>query len=267
MRVGCCAYSYRQYLGNYRDPRSPKPGAETLESFMQRCSDLDLDGVELTSYYFESTDDAYLNRLKAHACRLGLHISGAAVGNNFCQADPAERARQVADVKKWTDAAYRLGAPCLRVFAGPVPAGQTEEACVGWVVDSLKACADHAEPMGVILALENHGGITTRVEQVLDLIRRVGSDCVKVNLDTGNYRTDPYREIAETVPHAAMAHVKTETRTPDGGKELLDYARIIETLKAAGYRGYLDIEYEAAEDPMTAVPKFAKELLRLTGRP
>lgn len=267
MRVGCCAYSYRQYLGNYRDPKDPKPGTMTLESFMQRCSDMDLDGVELTAYYFASTDDAYLNRLKALACKLGLHISGAAVGNNFCQADPAERAKQVADVKKWTDVAYKLGAPCLRVFAGPAPQGRTDEECMGWVVECLKACADYAAPKGVILALENHGGITTRAEQVLSLIKSVGSEWVRVNLDTGNYRTDPYREIAETVPYAVLAHVKTETRTPDGKKEPLDYANIIETLKSVDYRGYLDIEYEAAEDPMTAVPKFAKELLRLTGRP
>jgi sugar phosphate isomerase/epimerase len=239
----------------------------TLESFMQRCSDMDLDGVELTAYYFESTEDRYLNRLKAQACKLGLHISGAAVGNNFCQPDPAQRAAQVADVKKWTDVAYRLGAPCLRVFAGPAPKGHTDEECMGWVVRCLQECAEYAAPRGVILALENHGGVTTRAEQVLSLIRDVGSEWVRVNLDTGNYRTDPYREIAETVPFAAMAHVKTETRTPDGQKEILDYTKIIETLKTAGFRGYLDIEYEAAEDPMTAVPRFARELLRLTGRP
>ncbi len=146
MRVGCCAYSYRQYLGNYRDPKDPKTGTMTLESFMQRCSDMDLDGVELTGYYFASTDDAYLNRLKALACKLGLHISGAAVGNNFCQVDPADRARQVADVKKWTDVAYKLGAPCLRVFAGPAPQGRTDEECMGWVVQCLKECAAYAAP-------------------------------------------------------------------------------------------------------------------------
>lgn len=125
MRLGCAAYSYRQYL---------QDGSMTLDDFMQRAADMWLDGVELTAYYFSSTDDAYLMHLKQRAYRLGLDIFAAAVGNNFCKADPEERAGQVELVKTWTDIAFKLGAPCLRVFAGPLPDGYTEKEARTWTV-------------------------------------------------------------------------------------------------------------------------------------
>ena len=87
MRVGCCAYSFRNHLGNYRDPANPKPGKMTLEAFLDKSCEMGLDGVELTAYYFPSLETDYLNQLKRQACKLGLHIAGTAVGNNFCQAD------------------------------------------------------------------------------------------------------------------------------------------------------------------------------------
>ena len=113
-----------------------------------------------------------------------------------------------------------------------------------------------------MLALENHGGITSTAEQVEALIAAVPSDWLAVNLDTGNFRHDPYGSIRRIAPLAVTCHAKTEIPAPDG-KTDVDFARIVDDLNAVGYRGYLSIEYEAAEDPMTAVPRFSAELLRL----
>jgi len=253
VHVGCCAYSYRQYLTK---------GEMTLEQFLDLGVDMDLDGVELTSYYFPNTETQTLYDVKRMALRRGLEVSGAAVGNNFCQADPAKRAEQVQMVKDWVRHSVKLGAPLLRVFAGGVPDGSTEDEAREWTVASLQECAEVAAEEGVMLALENHGGITATVEQVEALIAAAGSDWVASNLDTGNYRTDPYGSITRTVPLAITAHVKTEVPGPNG-KEDVDIESVISALKAGGYRGYLSIEYEADEDPMTAVPRFVKTLQRL----
>ncbi|MBT5532971.1 sugar phosphate isomerase/epimerase, partial [Candidatus Poribacteria bacterium] len=107
MHVGCCAYSYRQYLTK---------GEMTLEQFLDLGVEMDLDGVELTSYYFPDTETSTLYDVKRMALRRGLEVSGAAVGNNFCQADPAKRAEQVQMVKDWVRHSVKLGAPLLRVF-------------------------------------------------------------------------------------------------------------------------------------------------------
>lgn len=253
MRVSCAAYSFRQYLQN---------GEMSLEDFIRKGYEMGLDGVELTSYYFPTTDLDYLKRLKRLALSYGLDIAGTAIGGSFALPE-GERAEQVALAKEWVDVSVTLGAPCLRVFGGRVPEGHTEEEAVGWCVAGLKEAAEYAEERGVVLALENHGGITATSERVRQLVEGVGSDWVRVNLDLGNYREEPYRQIAETVPYAVTTHVKTQWRDPSGQRFLLDYPRVVRILRDEGYKGYLSIEYEAEEDPILAVPRFAGYLKSL----
>ena len=252
MHVGCCAYSYRQYLTS---------GEMTLEGFLDLCAEIGFDGVELTAYYFPNTETETLYAIKRLALKRGLDISGTAVGNNFCQPDPAVRAEQVQMVKDWVDNSVKLGAPFVRVFAGPVPKGHTEDEAREWTIASLQKCADYAAERGIVIALENHGGITSTVEQVEALLNGVDSEWLAVNLDTGNYRQDPYGSIKRTAPYAITCHLKSEVPTADG-KEPADIERIIADLNEVGYRGYLSIEFEAAEDPMTGVPAFAQKLFR-----
>jgi sugar phosphate isomerase/epimerase len=253
MKVSCAAYSFRQYL---------QSGEMSLEDFIRKGYEMGLDGVELTSYYFPNTHAQFLKGLKRTALAYGLDIAGAAIGGAFAVPDGA-RADQVSLAREWVDVAVTLGAPCLRVFAGPVPEGHTEEEAVAWCIAGLSEAARYAEERGVVLALENHGGITSTVEQVKRLVEGVGSDWLRVNLDLGNYRTDPYREIAETIPYAVTTHVKTEGRDASGQHFLLDQPRILQVLRQGGYKGYLSIEYEADEDPMLAVPRFANYLKSL----
>lgn len=253
MHVGSCAYSFRDYLTQ---------GKMSLEGFLDKAVEMNLDGVELTAYYFPDTERETLYALKRMALKRGLEISGTAVGNNFCLADPDKRAEQIAMVKKWLEHSVRLGAPVMRVFAGGVPRGHTEEEARQWTITALQECVESAKEYGVLLALENHGGITATAEQVETIVKGVGSEWLAVNLDTGNFHQDPYTSIRRIAPLAVTCHAKTEIPTPTG-KEIADFSRIVNDLKAVGYRGYLSIEYEAAEDPLIAVPRFAAELLRL----
>jgi sugar phosphate isomerase/epimerase len=252
MKISCCGYSFRQYL---------KDGGMSLEDFLDKAVEMGIDGVELTAYYFPTTETDYLSKLKREVFLRGLDISGTAVGNNFCQADPQRRREQIEMVKRWVDISYHLGAPCMRVFAGGVPEGHTEEEAFGWVVDALRECVEYTAPKGVILALENHGGITSTADQVLKIYNAVSSEWLGINLDTGNFRADPYNEIAKVAPYAVTTHAKTDIYNPQTGKrEKADFARISDILREAGYRGYISIEYEEAEDPMTAVPRFVEYL-------
>ncbi|MGC8833688.1 MAG: sugar phosphate isomerase/epimerase family protein [Armatimonadota bacterium] len=250
VKLSCCAYSFRQYL---------QSGQMTLEQFVRKCADIGLDGVELTAYYFPTTDEAYLHRLKRFVFLQGLDISGTAVGNNFCQPSPEVRKQQIALVRQWIDISAALGSPVLRVFAGPVPQGHTEEEAREWTIEALKECAEYAQARGVMLALENHGGITDTAEKTISLIKSVASDWVGANLDFGNYHENPYEEIAATAPYAITTHAKTHTEGPNGREEL-DYTRIAQIMFENDYKGYISIEYEEREDPMSAIPRFVEKL-------
>lgn len=251
MRIGCCAYSYREYL---------QSGKMSLEDFVKTCYEMGLDGVELTSYYFPSTDDKYLKDLKKLVFSYGLHISGTAVGSNFCQADESKRVEHEKMTMDWIDHSVILGAPCIRVFAGPVPEGQTEEEAFGWAVQSLKRCVEYGRKKGVVVALENHGGITSTAHQVLEIVEAVKDDWFGINLDFGNYRT-PYEEYQMTAPYTVTTHAKTHYSGRSGAVEV-DYGKVSQIMQKAGYKGYISIEYEGTEDPITAVPRFVGYLKR-----
>src|SRR5262249_11308432 len=172
LRLSVAAYSYRQYL----DLKKPKQPAMTLDDFIDKAATSGCDAVELTQYYFPETSPAYLARLKLHCSRLGLDVSGTAVRNDFCTADPAKRAADLKSVKEWTEITARLGGKTMRVFAGNTPQGDTEEKARARCVEALQEACEHAAGFGVYLALENHGGITSTPEQLLAIVTAVRSD-------------------------------------------------------------------------------------------
>ena len=258
LKLSLAAYSFRQFL-------DVKKGSMTLFDFIDFAADLPLDAVELTSYYFADTSDAYLDKLREYAARKRRPISGVPVGNTFTVKDDARRAREIQNVKDWTTRAARLGARTVRIFAGTLEKGEELAVAQRRVVDALNECCPVAERLGVQLALENHGGITDTAEHLLDLVRPVRSPALGVNIDTGNFRTaDPYREITAIVPYGVVAQVKTEL-FPGNRREEADLARVVRILKDGNFHGYVALEYEAAEDPKVAVPRYVRELRRLIG--
>jgi sugar phosphate isomerase/epimerase len=258
LKLSLAAYSFRQFL----DLKKP---SMTLFDFIDLGAGLPLDAVELTSYYFAETTDAYLDKLKAHATAKKLAISGVPVGNNFCLADDGKRQEEVEKVKQWIGRAARLGAQTVRIFAGNLPKGDTLATAQKRVVDAMNECCAVAEKAGVLLALENHGGITDTAEHLLELVKPIKSAALGVNIDTGNFHTpDPYADIAKIAPYGVVAQVKTEVY-PGNKKQAADLGRVVKILKDANFHGYVALEYEAAEDPKVAVPRHIRELRKLIG--
>ncbi|MGQ0635834.1 MAG: sugar phosphate isomerase/epimerase family protein [Planctomycetaceae bacterium] len=258
MKLSLAAYSFRQQLTREKT-------AMTLDDFVRLCADLNLDGVELTSYYFpKDFGDDYLIHLKQLTFRLGLDISGTAIANDFCLPPGPERDQTLAHTRKWIDHAAVLGAPVIRIFAGNVAAGDTVETALEFCIAGINECLEYAKKKGVCLALENHHGVTSTPEQMLKIVAGVrDSPWFGVNLDAGNFRTpDPYGDLAKIAPYAVNAQIKTDI-FPSGRKEETDLARVVKILSDAGYRGYLVLEYEGEEEAPRAVPRHIDALRKL----
>ncbi len=158
LRTAICAYSFRSQLKN---------GSMTYDDLVHMAVDLGLDGLDLTVYWFPNTTNKFLMPLRNLAIRNGVPIYSISVRTDMCQPTAELQAAEVDGVNKWVDVAAKLGAGHIRVFGGKVPKGRTEDEAAGWVAEILKRSAEYAGSKGVILGLENHGGITLRLAEQL----------------------------------------------------------------------------------------------------
>ncbi len=258
IKVGCAAQSYQKYL---RDK------SMTLEQFIDAAAEMGCDGVELTSYYWpENFDLAYLNKIKRKCFLLGLDISATSVGNSFTMPAGPDRDKQIEHVKQWITYAAEMGAPCMRVFGGSVGKDVSREDALKWAIEGFEVVLPFAEKNGVILAVENHGGMPATADEVIRILDAVKSDWIGANLDTGNFRTaDPYADMAKTAPYTVTTHHKTEVAPAGKPKEPTDLKKIVGILRNAGYRGYLTLEFEGKGEPREVVPEAIKAMRAAVG--
>jgi sugar phosphate isomerase/epimerase len=261
MHLSVAAYSFRKYFTDFRRGGSTaKKGVWGLEDFVDLCAEYGLPGTELTSYYVpEPLPAQYLQRLRRRALLAGLTVSGTAIGNTFTHPAGPERDKEIAYTKLWIDRAADMGAPTIRIFAGNLQKGTTEAQARQLTIDAIRECCEYAGRKGVMLALENHGGIVSTADQLLSIVRDIDSEWFGVNWDSGNFRSEnAYDELTAIAPYAVTAQIKTKV----AGKPA-DLARVVRILKDVNYRGWVALEYEDDEEPKVAVPRYLAELRKL----
>lgn len=229
-------------------------------------------GVELLDYFWAERSGAEIDKTRQQVADAGLELAVYSIGNDFFQPDRAVWEQQLADFKTGVEVADRLEVRTMRVFSGNAKPGYELEQGLSWIVDGLAAGAEHAAQHGVTLALENHGLMAGRSDQVQQIIDTVGSPFLRANIDTGNFLlvnqnpTDAARALADM---AALVHLKDfrharpdETahvyKGLDGtgftgavvGQGEVDLPAIVAILRAAGYDGWLSLEYEGGDDPL-----------------
>lgn len=220
----------------------------SLFELIDYCANQGFDAVDLTGYYFpdypKTPSDEFINNLKRYAFKMGVEISGTGVRNDFADPDPAKRAADVKHVKEWIDVAAKLGAPVIRVFAGPIPSGYENkwDEIAKYMAASLKECADYGKLRGVLVGVQNHGDFLKTADETIKLVKMVNSDWLGVIVDTGYFITDdPYIDIEKIMPYAVNFQVK---ESPFGvlSRVRIDMPRLLRIVSNSGYRGYLPIE-------------------------
>jgi sugar phosphate isomerase/epimerase len=251
LRTAICAYSFRDEL---------KSGKLTYMDLVRMAVELDVDGLDLTVYWFPPRLDGFLMPLKQLAFRHAVELYSISISTNCCQQAPERQAAEVARIREWVDVAEKLGAGHIRVFGGTVPKGATEDQAAGWVVEVLKRATEYSGTKGVTLGLENHGGITERAERIIQIVKAVDSPWLGINVDTGNFRRDAYNQLRMCMPYAVNSQVKSDIADETGKRGPADLDRIIRMFAETSYKGYFALEYEASEPAATAVPRITREL-------
>lgn len=256
-----------------------KPTKYPIEDVIEDAARLGFDGVEILHRQMTDESPAYVNSLKKRAFTLGLSMPMLSIHQDFVSPAADERAKMIDHTVRCLELAARLGIPCVRLNSGrwktipsfddlmkvkgdepPLPGYKLEDA-IGWCVSSIEKCLPTCEKLGVMLALENHWGLTTSIDNLLNIHQKVNSPWLGINMDTGNYPGDPYAGIERLAPKATIVQAKTYYGGGEWYTLELDYKRIAGILRKANYNGWVSLEMEGKETPKTAVAK-SYEVLR-----
>lgn len=250
-----------------------------IERVIENASKLGFDGVEILHRQMESEEVPYMNKLKRLAFDAGLALPMLSIHQSFVKPDAEARKKDIEHTKRCIQLAVQMGIPCIRMNTGswgtgrsnpdyyktgietPLP-GYTDEDAIKWCIDGLAECLIDAEKAGVILAIENHWGLSSNIDYLERIYLALkDSPSMGLNLDTGNYVGDPYPQFERLVGHADIIQAKTYY---GGGHYYdldLDYPRIGKIAREKGFKGYVSLEMEGKENPDIAVPK-SLEVLR-----
>ncbi|HEV8270809.1 MAG TPA: sugar phosphate isomerase/epimerase family protein [Chitinophagaceae bacterium] len=245
-------------LNAYSFNKSLTDGSMSIDELIGFCSATGFDGVDITAYYFkgypEIPPDDYLFDIKRKAFKAGLEITGTGVRNDFTIADKAKREGEVQLVKNWIEAASKMGAAVLRIFSGTQKnEGIPREQVTEWMLRDIQTCVDHGKQHGVIIGMQNHNDFIQTADQIISIVETINSPWFGIILDIGSYRiNEPFAEIEKSIRHAVNWQVK-EKMFINGRETDTDLNKLINMIKASGYRGYLPIETLGEGDPKIKV--------------
>jgi sugar phosphate isomerase/epimerase len=267
--LGVSTYSYWHFL----------PQKYPIENVIEDAARLGFDGVEILHRQMAEESTGYLNKLKRLAFVNGLDLYMLSIHQDFVDPDADKRQKDIDHTKHTIDLAHQMGIPAIRLNTGrwntiasfddlmkaggqePPIEGYKEDDAFKWVIDSIEKCLPHAEERGVVMALENHWGLSTKPDNLLRICKAFDSPWLGMNVDTGNYVGDPYPQMEQLAPYATIVQAKTYYGGGVWYTLDLDYKRIAAILREAGFRGWISLEMEGKESAQTAVPK-SLEVLR-----
>lgn len=178
---------------------------------------------------------------------------------NLATSDAAERKTAVENHYKWVDAAAAMGCHSIRVN---LSGSREAEEWTTNSVDGLTQLATYAKTKNINVIVENHGGLSSNGALLAEVMTKVGMDNCGTLPDFGNFcirmertdegwncadRYDVYKGVEELMPHAKGVSAKAYSFDENGNESRMDYVKILQIVKDAGYKGYIGVEYEGRE--------------------
>jgi sugar phosphate isomerase/epimerase len=284
--MGTSAMKISNYSLNYA--RAIKQGQTDVFRFLATCRELGLEGASVHLGDLPGTGPDVLARVRRAYLDNFLSMAMFTVSTNYGRGGDAGL-EDGGPIREAIRAASFLGAPLLRVFAGS--AGDDRAAAWARAVSGVRRTCEEAAKVGLPVGLQNHnhGGLCATGADVLRLVKEVDHPNLTAVLDCGQFlgsggasgapasglrEDDLYESIRLVAPLARHVRVKFYRPRPDGSEPFVDYARVVDMLRAVHYAGFLDIVYEppaqGGEPIASAMPRivrFLRGLLRDVSSP
>jgi L-ribulose-5-phosphate 3-epimerase len=220
-----------------------------LDFAQQATTEYGIDAVEYVNQFFKdkAKDQIYLAEMKSRAADQGVRNVLIMIDNEGYLGDPdnAKRTKAVESHYPWVEAAKYLGCHSIRVnaYSKGMPDEQSKLAA-----DGLRRLSEFAKPYGLNIIVENHGGLSSNGKWLMGVIKAVNLDNCGTLPDFGNFQDyDRYTAVEEMMPAAKGVSAKSHDFDAEGNETKTDYRRMMKIVLAAGYHGYVGIEYEGSK--------------------
>jgi sugar phosphate isomerase/epimerase len=285
----------RLCVSTYSLWRWQRENDKSLEEVVDAIAGCDVAGIEFVAPIAAAKQDPRrrATELRKRAEKRALAVASYCVGAELLR-PPGEQRKVVEQLKREVDVAAELGAPSMRHdvtrgFTGDHAPGlngaRSFEAALKAVVPAIGEVADYAASKNIRTSLENHGFYMQNSRRVERLIKAVAHENFGLTIDMGNFlcvNEDPVAAVRRLAKYAQMAHVKDfhvrpkKSMPPTGwfatptpialrgaivGHGVINVPAEIKLLQAAGYDGFVSLEFEGMEEPLTAV-KLGLDYLR-----
>jgi L-ribulose-5-phosphate 3-epimerase len=213
-----------------------------------------IEGLEFVNQLWEAPTSDYVRRLKRNMSSTGTKaVLIMCDGEGFLgHTDKVQRLQAADNHRKWVDITAELGGHAIRTNMYPgekQPATPAEiDDFVGRCVESFSKLCEYAAQRSISVIIENHGGVSSNPDVVVKLMEQAKLKNLGTLPDFGNFpkEADKYGAVTKLMPFAKGVSVKCFDFDAQGKETTIDLDRMMKIVDAAGYRGWLGIEYEGS---------------------
>ena len=258
-----------------------KSGELSPLDFAKKARSFDIDAIEYVSGLYTNHTDI-LNKISMQKLSKELLKRSDDYGidnvlimidsqGSLASSNKKERLKAIDNHKKWIDFSYEIGCETMRVNLS----GETK--LERWTENSIKSLTELSEyNKNINVVVENHGGLSSNGKYLSNVMSKVNIDNCGTLPDFGNFCIDGspracnewyniYKGVEELMPYAHAVSAKSYDFDDFGNETKIDYSKMIDIVKKAGYKGYIGIEYEgdrmSEDDGIIATKKLLEKLI------
>lgn len=213
------------------------------------------DAVEYVNTFFYGKKENYFYDLKQRCDDSGIDSLLIMIDEEGMLGDPEKANRNEAIIRheKWLYNAAILGCHSIRVNAhskGPKDMQQEN------VVEGLAKLCDLAKPLNLDVIIENHGGMSSEPNWLLETIKKTNRTNLGTMVDFdnfkysetkiwgGEYTYDRYKGVEMLMPYAKSVSAKSYSFDVNGLEETIDYKKMIAIIEKSNFSNHISVEYE-----------------------
>ncbi|NJC28228.1 sugar phosphate isomerase/epimerase family protein [Neolewinella antarctica] len=213
------------------------------------------EAVEYVNTFFYGKNADYFKALRKRSDDAGVENLLIMVDEEGLLGDPNEqkRLKSVDRHRKWLNAATILGCHSIRVNAHSKGSKSEQKKLAA---DGLSRLCDYAKDSGLDVLIENHGGMSSEPNWLIDTIKATGSENIGTMVDFDNFKYsedkiwggeltyDRYEGVDLLMPYAKSVSAKSYAFDPQGNETKIDFGKMVTAVKESSFDGYISVEYE-----------------------